>query len=108
MLGVYATKPGVLLTDLGPDADLTGRVRVGVVGVIPTKVTSDNGPIRRGDLLVASGIAGHAMKAGAQVPASAAPPRCVIRALRRAAGAAARQRTPGTASPCPPTGVVTV
>jgi hypothetical protein len=34
-------------------------------------VTSENGPFRRGDLLVASGTAGHAMKAGAQVPAGA-------------------------------------
>jgi hypothetical protein len=35
---------------------------VGVVGVIPTKVSAENGAIRRGDLLVASGTLGHAMR----------------------------------------------
>ena len=38
-------------------------VPMGVVGVIPTKVTGENGPIRRGDLLVTSSTPGHAMKA---------------------------------------------
>jgi hypothetical protein len=37
-------------------------VPLGIVGVIPTKVSAENGPIRRGDLLVTSSIAGHAMK----------------------------------------------
>jgi hypothetical protein len=31
--------------------------------VIPTKVTDEGGPIRRGDLLVTSSTPGHAMKA---------------------------------------------
>lgn len=60
--GVYATKPGVLLGDrergVGPDG-----IPLGVVGVIPTKVTADGGPIRRGDLLVTSATPGHAMRA---------------------------------------------
>jgi hypothetical protein len=33
------------------------------VGVIPTKVSTENGVIRRGDLLVTSSTPGHAMKA---------------------------------------------
>ena len=33
-----------------------------VVGIVPCKVTSDNGPIHAGDLLVTSSIAGYAMK----------------------------------------------
>ncbi len=36
---------------------------MGVIGVIPTKVCGENGPIRRGDLLVTSSLSGHAMKA---------------------------------------------
>jgi hypothetical protein len=58
--GVYATKPGVLL---GPDVHEGNRVPVGVLGVIPTKVNLEGGPILRGDLLVTSSEAGVAMKA---------------------------------------------
>ena len=61
--GVYATKPGVILTELGIDENLDALVPVGVIGVIPTKVCDQNGPIRRGDLLVTSSRPGHAMKA---------------------------------------------
>jgi hypothetical protein len=39
----------------GPRLALTGRV--------PVKVSSENGPIRPGDLLVSSSTAGHAMRA---------------------------------------------
>jgi len=41
-------------------------VPMGVVGVIPTKVSGENGPIQRGDLLVTSSTPGHAMRAGDQ------------------------------------------
>jgi hypothetical protein len=61
--GVYATKPGVLLTERGIDEELTGLVPVGVIGVIPTKVSAENGPIRRGDILVTASRPGHAMRA---------------------------------------------
>lgn len=61
--GVYATKPGVLLTPDHIDADLSSKVPLGVIGVIPTKVSSENGPIAAGDLLVTSSTPGHAMKA---------------------------------------------
>lgn len=60
--GVYATKPGVLLTEESIDSDLADKVPMGVIGVIPTKVCGENGAIRRGDLLVTSSKAGHAMK----------------------------------------------
>jgi hypothetical protein len=68
VLGVYATKPGVLLTDLEVDADHGSRIPLGVVGVIPTKVSGENGAIRRGDLLVTSATRGHAMKAAPNPP----------------------------------------
>ena len=64
--GVYATKPGVLLTERAADADHEDTVPMGIIGVIPTKVSGENGPIERGDLLVTSTTPGHAMRAGAQ------------------------------------------
>jgi hypothetical protein len=60
--GVYSTKAGVLLTERNADDSHEDTVPLGIIGVIPTKVTSENGPIRRGDLLVTSSVAGHAMK----------------------------------------------
>jgi hypothetical protein len=60
--GVYATKSGVLLTERNVDDSHEDTVPLGIVGVIPTKVSSENGPIRRGDLLVTASIPGHAMK----------------------------------------------
>lgn len=61
--GVYATKPGVILTERDIEENLDDLVPMGVVGVIPTKVCLENGPIKRGDLLVTSSVKGHAMKA---------------------------------------------
>jgi hypothetical protein len=60
--GVYATKPGVLLTEKDIDADLSNEVPMGVIGVIPTKVCIEGGAIKRGDFIVTSSIAGVAMK----------------------------------------------
>ena len=59
--GVYATKPGVI----GRRASLlkdAGEVPMAMVGVVPAKVTAENGPIKLGDLLVTSTIPGYAMK----------------------------------------------
>lgn len=63
VLGVYATKPGVLLTEENIESDLKGKVPMGVIGVIPTKVCLEGGAIKKGDLLVTSSIPGVAMKA---------------------------------------------
>lgn len=60
--GVYATKAAVLLTERDIEANLDDTVPMGVVGVIPTKVSGENGAIRRGDLLVTASLPGHAMK----------------------------------------------
>ena len=62
VVGVYATKPGVVLTERDIDDPLEGTVPLGVVGVIPTKVSAENGAIRRGDMLVTATLAGHAMR----------------------------------------------
>jgi hypothetical protein len=61
--GVYATKPGVLLTEGNINDDLSGKIPMGVIGVIPTKVCMEGGAIKRGDLLVTSSLPGVAMKA---------------------------------------------
>ncbi|WP_353182575.1 collagen-like protein [Parapedobacter lycopersici] len=63
VVGVYATKPGVLLTEENMDADISDKVPMGVVGVIPTKVCLEGGAIKRGDLLVTSSQPGVAMRA---------------------------------------------
>jgi hypothetical protein len=62
VVGVYATRPGVVLTEGAMDDDVSALVPLGVIGVIPTKVTAANGPIRRGDPLVSSSIPGCAMR----------------------------------------------
>jgi hypothetical protein len=62
VLGVHATKPGIILAHTEAEEDLGDKIPVGVVGVIPTKVCAENGPIRRGDLLTTSSLPGHAMK----------------------------------------------
>lgn len=61
--GVYATKPGILLTEQATEDALDNKVPLGVVGVIPTKVCDEGGPIKRGDLLVTASKPGYAMKA---------------------------------------------
>lgn len=59
--GIYSTKPGVVgrrqTTPKSPD-----EVPMAMIGIVPTKVSTDNGPIRPGDLLVTSSILGYAMK----------------------------------------------
>lgn len=61
--GVYATRPGVLLTERLEHESQSDLVPMGVIGVIPTKVCGEGGPIQRGDFLVTSSQSGYAMKA---------------------------------------------
>ena len=61
VVGVFATKPGVIgrresLPKDGQDLPMA------MIGIVPTKVTTANGPIHRGDLLVTSSQLGFAMK----------------------------------------------
>jgi hypothetical protein len=61
--GIYSTKPGMLgSTRRVDDVPPINEVPLAVVGIVPCKVTSENGPIQVGDLLVASSTPGHAMK----------------------------------------------
>ena len=59
--GIYATKPGVVgrREAVAKSAD---NVPMAMVGVVPTKVSAENGPIRKGDLLVTASMPGYAMK----------------------------------------------
>lgn len=59
--GIYATKPGVIGRREAL-AKSTTDIPMAMVGVVPTKVSAENGPIRKGDLLVSSSIPGYAMK----------------------------------------------
>jgi hypothetical protein len=69
VIGVYSTRPGLLgadkdgHTEIGPN-----EIPVAIVGVAPTKVSAENGPIQPGDLLTTSSTSGHAMKAGPNPP----------------------------------------
>jgi hypothetical protein len=61
--GIYSTKPGVVasphrMNDPGSD----NEVPLALVGIVPRKVTAENGAIGVGDLLVTSSMPGRAMK----------------------------------------------
>jgi hypothetical protein len=62
--GIYSTKPGVLATTHSIDESdaLAEEIPLAIVGIVPCKVTTENGPIVPGDLLVTSSSPGHAMK----------------------------------------------
>ena len=58
MLGVVSTNPGFVAGDGTEDA-----YPVALVGRVPVKVSTENGPIREGDALTSASIPGYAMKA---------------------------------------------
>lgn len=61
--GIYSTKPGVLASQYKmDDPNLAKEVPLAIVGIVPCKVSAENGPIEVGDLLVTSSTPGHAMK----------------------------------------------
>lgn len=63
VVGVYSTKPGMVGRRQATDAKTsTTEVPMAMIGIVPTKVSAENGPIRRGDLLVTSSTVGYAMK----------------------------------------------
>lgn len=61
--GIYSTKPGVVASPHAiDDPALTAEVPLAVVGIVPCRVTTENGAISVGDLLVTSSRPGYAMK----------------------------------------------
>ena len=69
VVDVYSTRPSYLGSSQHWGEE--GYVALAVVGIVPVKASAENGPIQPGDLLVASSIPGHAMKAGPNPPAGA-------------------------------------
>lgn len=60
--GVYSTKPGVVgRRDMNKSHE-AAEVPLAMVGIVPTKVSAENGAISPGDLLVTSSTPGCAMK----------------------------------------------
>ncbi len=59
--GIYSTKPGTVGRRQTTPKSLD-EVPMAVVGIVPAKVSTENGPIKVGDLLVTSSIPGYAMK----------------------------------------------
>ena len=61
--GIYSTRPGVVASShRSEDPALSGEIPMAMVGIVPCKVSTENGPISRGDLLVTSSIPGYAMR----------------------------------------------
>lgn len=61
--GIFSTKPGILgrAYPTNPQS-VNEEVPMAMIGIVPAKVSAENGPIRPGDLLVTSGTVGYAMK----------------------------------------------
>jgi hypothetical protein len=60
--GVYSTKPGYVGRRQTTDPRFAkSEIPMAMVGIVPTKVTAENGPIKVGDLLVTSSTPGYAM-----------------------------------------------
>jgi hypothetical protein len=61
--GIYSTRPGVVASTHRLDEALPkNEVPLAVVGIVPCKVTAENGPVVAGNLLVTSSTPGYAMK----------------------------------------------
>lgn len=61
--GIYSTKPGVVgRRQHTAQEHMKEEVPMAMTGIVPTKVSAENGPIKPGDLLVTSSKAGYAMK----------------------------------------------
>jgi hypothetical protein len=61
--GIYSTKPGVIGRRQPADQEkLKTDVPMAMLGIVPTKVSAENGSIKPGDLLVTSATVGYAMR----------------------------------------------
>jgi len=63
--GVYSTQPGFIAGAGDESSDQEGQIPLAVMGIVPVKVTAENGPIQPGDLLTTSSMPGYAMRCGA-------------------------------------------
>lgn len=62
VIGIYSAKPGVLGSTRAMTDGTSSEVPVAMIGIVPCKASTENGPIRRGDLLVSSSTPGYVMK----------------------------------------------
>jgi hypothetical protein len=63
VIGIYSTKPGILASPYPvDDPRRAGKLPLAMIGIVPCKVSAENGAIARGDLLVTSSTPGHAMR----------------------------------------------
>jgi hypothetical protein len=63
LAGIYSTKPGTVGRRQTTDARTSAtEVPMAMAGIVPTKVSAENGPIKWGDLLVTSSTLEYAMK----------------------------------------------
>lgn len=60
--GIYSTKPGAVGRRFTDPDKLKNEIPMAMVGIVPTKVSAENGAVRPGDLLVTSATPGYAMK----------------------------------------------
>ncbi len=61
--GIYSTKPGVVgRRQRTARAHMDEEVPMAMTGIVPTKVSAENGMIKPGDLLVTSSKPGYAMR----------------------------------------------
>jgi hypothetical protein len=79
--GVVSTQPGVL-GSYDENGEKMGTIPMAVTGIVPCKVTNENGDIHAGDLLATSAAAGYAMKA----PGNAKPGTLLGKAMEDCAG----------------------
>jgi len=63
VVGVYSASPAFVAGQPVPEDQQADGLPVTLLGIVPCKVSAENGPIRLGDLLVTSSTAGHAMRA---------------------------------------------
>lgn len=63
VVGVYSTRPGFLGADKNGATEVAAdEVPVAVLGIVPVKVSAENGAIQPGDLLTTSSTPGYAMR----------------------------------------------
>ena len=61
VIGVYSENPGFVGSPHVMEGQQEDEIPVAVVGIVPCKVSAENGAIHRGDLLTTSSTPGHAM-----------------------------------------------
>jgi len=60
VVGIYSTQPG-FLGGASEDASMSNQIPLAIVGIVPVKVSAENGAIHPGDLLTPSATPGYAM-----------------------------------------------